>query len=100
MAGRAIDVGYLMFGVRRGEAKAPCQTPASKVIPLAPDARRRLFFTLDRSISALAERGSKGCRKATWALDAKFATDEDSEPRAMLRARCALCPDKCKRPLV
>lgn len=96
----AVLVGAWDLWPRKVEAEAVEKVaPPAVVVALAPDGRRQLFFALDRSISAVAKRGSKACRKATWALDAKFETAGDSEPRTLLRARCALCPDKCKRPL-
>lgn len=95
------DAGALIAAATRSAPRdALCKAqPSADIVPITLDARRKLFFTLDRTLSALAERGSKRCGKVTKALDAKYAADSDSDPRTMLRARCALCPDRCKKPL-
>lgn len=84
----------------------------AKVLYLSPtDARRRLFFTVDRFLAATAPRGSEACATATRRVDREFATSAatgftsvdagmEDEARNILRARCAICPERCTRPLI
>lgn len=84
----------------------------AKVLYLSPaDARRRLFFTVDRVMAAAARRGSVACSRATHRADRQLASEAgtgfvvvdagmEQEARTVLRARCAICPSKCARPLI
>lgn len=84
----------------------------AKVLYLSPkDARRRLFFTVDRFLSATAPRGTEACARATRRADREFAaathtgfttvdTGMEDEARTILRARCSICSVKCSRPLI
>lgn len=83
-----------------------------KVLYLSPtNARRRLFFTVDRFLAATAPRGSAACAEAVRRADREFAKPAPSgfasvdagmeeEARNILRARCAICPEQCLRPLI
>lgn len=98
--------------MRNIEARTGEPNNDAKVLYLTPkDARRRLFFTVDRFLAAAAPRGSEACARATRRADREFAAPSptgfatvdagmEDEARTILRARCAICSVKCSRPLI
>ena len=81
-------------------------------LPVAPatGSPRENFFMLDRIVNAVAEPGSKGCRKVMHRIDralgqpavGRWASSvaADDRARALIRARCRLCPSKCREPVL
>lgn len=98
--------------MRNIEARTGEPTNDAKALYLSPkDARRRLFFTVDRFMVAIAPRGSEACAKATRRADREFAAPTptgftavddgmEEEARIILRARCSVCAVKCSQPLI
>jgi hypothetical protein len=92
---------------------APPDNLVSFPVTTPVDAARRRFLMLDRTISAVAKRGTKKCRKVTMRILEKLgeqpsgvlrslyasAPGWDTEAREVLDARCLVCPAKCDRKL-
>lgn len=86
--------------------------PSGELITLHPALRgtRLEFLMLDRALTALAKRGSNKCRKVMHRIDRSLgqaAEDgfsstvaSDDHCRALVRARCRLCPSRCREPVL
>jgi len=63
---------------------------------------RSLFFAIDGALNAAMQGDRKACSRAVHAADARLsdsASSDAAELRIVLRARCGLCPDQCKKRL-
>jgi hypothetical protein len=92
-------------------AEAACNDP--KVMYLSPaEARRRTFAILQRHMAVMAEPGTAECETLMRRLADAYALPPaargnvrpvtaglEVEAMAMLRARCAICPERCGRPV-
>jgi len=68
-----------------------------------------VFLVFERGVQAIVPRGSRKCRKVMHRMDAAFSEELphpavplrslDIQARIMLRARCGLCPKRCRQPL-
>jgi hypothetical protein len=88
-------------------------TNDAKVVYLSPaEARRRAFAIMQRHTAVMAEPGTAACVELMHRLVDAYATPVavnsnvrpvaaglEVEAMAMLRARCAICPERCERPI-
>lgn len=72
-----------------------------------PSLSRGTYHALDRVLKSVAGQGTKECRTMTRKADGWLSIDLGDEEsnaatkqfRVSLRARCALCPKRCKKAL-
>jgi hypothetical protein len=98
-----------MWNIDRPEAE-----PANdvKVLYLLPsEARRRTFAMLQRHTTVMAEPGTEECEALMQRLAEAYSSPArrvgarpvmagiEDEAMAMLRARCAVCPERCESPV-
>lgn len=67
-----------------------------------------LFALMERGMDSLFPRGDRKCSKAMRRLDAAYSArpevkdtlgEAGATTRTLLRVRCGLCTNRCKRPL-